>query len=162
MQSNLAIFDTRTRTIETVLTTSRHIEAPNWTPDGAALIVNGEGRLFRVPLARPQLAEIDTGFATRLNNDHGISPDGLTLVISDSTRTDGSCIYTLPVAGGEPRRVTEETPSYWHGWSPDGADPCLYRAAPVSLPDLHLPRRRRPGAPAHAGFRPLRRPGLYR
>ena len=42
------------------------------------------------------------------------------LAISDSTQTDGSCIYTLPIEGGEPNRVTSNVPSYWHGWSSDG------------------------------------------
>jgi Tol biopolymer transport system component len=26
----------------------------------------------------------------------------------------------LPIAGGTPRRITQKSPSYWHGWSPDG------------------------------------------
>jgi TolB protein len=64
---------------------------------------------------------IDTGFATRCNNDHGISPDGKELVISDQSQGDRkSLIYILPAAGGSPRKVTPLGPSYWHGWSPDG------------------------------------------
>jgi Tol biopolymer transport system component len=64
---------------------------------------------------------IDTGFATRCNNDHGISPDGTQLVISDQSQGDRrSRIYVLPIGGGTPQRVTELGPSYWHGWSPDG------------------------------------------
>ena len=96
------------------------IEAPNWHPDGY-LIVNGGGRIYRVPLERPDLIEIETGFATGCNNDHGLSPDGQWLAISDKVETGKSCIYTLPVEGGTPRRITEKVPSYWHGWSPDGA-----------------------------------------
>ena len=86
------------------------------------MIVNGDGHLFKLSVEAdtPTLHQIDTGFANRLNNDHGISPDGSMLVISDSTQTDGSCIYTLPVVGGEPTRITNDVPSYWHGWSPDG------------------------------------------
>lgn len=120
-RSELCICDPVTSAVESVLRSDRLIEAPNWTPDGSALIVNGDGLLFRVPLDAPQLIEIDTGFARALNNDHGISPDGRTLVISDKTETGLSTIYTLPFAGGTPRRVTEKVPSYWHGWSPDGA-----------------------------------------
>lgn len=121
MPSTLAIFDIADRTTHTVLVTDDHIEAPNWTRDGKALIVNGSGRLFAVPLDRPTLQPIDTGFATRINNDHGVSPDGTQLVISDATEHGQSCIYTLPVGGGVPQRVTANLPSYWHGWSPDGA-----------------------------------------
>jgi Tol biopolymer transport system component len=120
MKSIIAVMEIETGEETVILETERHVEAPNWTPDGAALIVNGEGALFRVPLAAPRLEKIGTGFADRLNNDHGISPDGKTLVISDSSRTGESCIYTLPIGGGEPERVTANVPSYWHGWSPDG------------------------------------------
>ena len=120
MTSRLAIFDLNSRTTETVLTDPGIIEAPNWAPDPRALIVNKEGRLFRVDLDRPELAMIDTGFATSCNNDHGLSPDGRLLAISDRSKTDASCIYVLPVGGGRPRRVTRKVPSYWHGWSPEG------------------------------------------
>jgi Tol biopolymer transport system component len=120
MTSQLMIHHLASGADTLVLETDVLIEAPNWAPDGAALIVNGDGLLFRVPLDRPALNQIDTGFATRLNNDHGISPDGSTLVISNHTVIGQSCVYTLPAAGGEPRRVTANTPSWWHGWSPDG------------------------------------------
>ena len=120
MLSRLAVFCLDDGSVETVFTTARHIEAPNWSVDGASLIVNGTGRLYRVPLATPALQEIDTGFAIKINNDHGVSPDGKTLVISDSSQ-GASSIYTLPISGGEPKRVTERAPSYWHGWSPDGS-----------------------------------------
>jgi len=104
-----------------VWVTTNHIEAPNWSHDGASLLFNGRGRIYRIPVTGGEPAVIDTGFATRCNNDHGISPDGTTLVISDQTQGDRkSRIYTLPIGGGTPKRVTEAGPSYWHGWSPDG------------------------------------------
>lgn len=120
MGSTLSIYALATGAVEDVLSTDRLIEAPNWTPDGAALIVNGDGRMFRVPIDAPDLIPIDTGHATACNNDHGISPDGTRLVISDSTDTGKSCIWVLPIAGGVPRRVTRQVPSWWHGWSPGG------------------------------------------
>jgi Tol biopolymer transport system component len=64
---------------------------------------------------------LDLGFATRCNNDHGLSPDGTRLAISDQSADGKSLIYTLPAGGGTPVRVTGSGPSYWHGWSPDGA-----------------------------------------
>ena len=104
-----------------VYTTTNRIEAPNWSRDGALLIFNGGGRLYRVPVAGGVPEVIDTGFATRCNNDHGLSPDGLLLVISDQSQGDHqSRIYTLPVRGGTPALLTKTGPSYWHGWSPDG------------------------------------------
>ena len=102
-------------------TTDELMEAPNWTPDGLSLIYNSKGRLFRIPVAGGAPQVIETGFATHCNNDHGLSPDGKTLVISDQSQDDRKPrIYTLPAAGGVPQPVTKLAPSYWHGWSPDG------------------------------------------
>jgi Tol biopolymer transport system component len=104
--------------------TNTRIEAPNWLHDGQTLIYNSGGRIYRVPVAGGTPEAIDTGPATRCNNDHGVSPDGTMLAISDQSQTrDGrrpSLIYTLPVAGGTPKLITPTGPSYWHGWSPDG------------------------------------------
>ncbi len=104
-----------------IYVTPGRIEAPNWTPDGNWLIFNRNGRIERLPAAGGQPQTIDTGFATRCNNDHGISPDGTSLAISDqSLEEHKSIIYIVPLAGGTPRRITQHSPSYWHGWSPDG------------------------------------------
>src|SRR5262249_34308528 len=103
------------------LCTPGRIEAPNWLRDGKTLIYNSRGRIFRIPASGGKPGAIDTGFAKRCNNDHGLSPDGKLLVISDQSQDDhNSRIYTLPVTGGSPKLVTELAPSYWHGWSPDG------------------------------------------
>src|SRR5204863_579465 len=61
-------------------------------------------------------------FATRNNNDHVLSFDGKMLGIShQGPETNGrSAVYVLPATGGKPRLVTAKTPSYFHGWSPDG------------------------------------------
>lgn len=101
--------------------TRSHIEAPNWLRDGKTLIYNSGGRLYRISATGGEPTVLDTGFATRCNNDHGVSPDGTQLVISDQSQGDRkSRIYTLPVTGGTPQLVTPMGPSYWHGWSPDG------------------------------------------
>jgi Tol biopolymer transport system component len=101
--------------------TTNLIEAPNWSRDGAALYFNSKGRIFRVAPSGGEPQPIDTGFAIRCNNDHGISPDGAQLVISDQSQGNRrSLIYTLPIGGGTPKLITETGPSYWHGWSPDG------------------------------------------
>jgi len=95
-------------------------EAPNWTKDNF-LIFNGEGRLHRIPADGGKPETIDTGFANRLNNDHVLSPDGAWIGISDQSQPPHeSQIYVVPVGGGTPRKVTQNSPSYLHGWSPDG------------------------------------------
>jgi Tol biopolymer transport system component len=117
--------------IDTVYSDDLHFEAPNWSRDGRFFIVNSAGRLYRLPArGGGRLVEIPTGFATRLNNDHGISPDGRQLVLShhaDEHITDpeqdwlASSIYVLPIEGSPtPVKITARAPSFWHGWSPDG------------------------------------------
>ncbi len=100
--------------------TTNHIEAPNWSRDGASFFFNRQGRIYRLPVTGGEPQRIDTGFANRCNNDHGISPDGTQLVISDQSEERHSLMYTLPISGGTPKRITRLGPSYWHGWSPDG------------------------------------------
>ncbi len=100
--------------------TRDHIEAPNWSRDGKYFLFNRSGRIYKLPIAGGEPHLLDTGFATRCNNDHGISPDGTQLVISDQSQERKSLIYIVPITGGTPRRVTRLGPSYWHGWSPDG------------------------------------------
>jgi WD40 repeat protein len=98
-----------------------HFEAPNWSRDGKFLVFNQDGTLRRLPLDGSEPAPISTGPQIHCNNDHGISPDGKLLAISDQTGDDHkSRVYVLPLAGGTPRLVTANAPSYWHGWSPDG------------------------------------------
>ena len=121
IRSTLTLYNVTTGSQRTVLQSDQVIEAPNWSPCGTFLIVNGNGALFRLNLDdTSKLIPIKTGTLTALNNDHGISPDGATLAISDSPGRGTSCIYTVPITGGSPTRITENTPSYWHGWSPDG------------------------------------------
>jgi hypothetical protein len=98
------------------------MESPHFSPDGAALYYNHDGRIKRVALGAPAApVTVDTGALVRCNNDHGLSPDGTQLVVSDLTETGKSLMYLLPVAGGTPRRVAVGEPAYWHGWSPDGS-----------------------------------------
>jgi TolB protein len=99
------------------------LEAPNYLPDGKKLLFNADGSLFTIAIDGGTPQKLNTGFANRNNNDHGISFDGKMLAIShhrEGLPGGGSTVYVLPLAGGTPRQVTEKTPSYWHGWSPDG------------------------------------------
>ena len=106
---------------QVVYLTQGRFEAPNWTRDGKSFLFNRDGHIERLPVAGGKPEMIDTGFATRCNNDHGISPDSTQLAISDQSQEDHhSLVYLVPVAGGTPRRITQKSPSYWHGWSPDG------------------------------------------
>ena len=126
--SHLEILDVESGQLELIHSSAEPFEAPNWTPDDAALIYNVSGTgperglLRRFDLQSRQSTVIDTGFANRNNNDHVLSFDGTMLGISHhSAEHDGqSIIYTLPATGGTPKLVTPQGPSYLHGWSPDG------------------------------------------
>jgi TolB protein len=126
--SVLHILDIDSGQSQTLFASAQPIEAPNWTTDGSALIYNISGRsgdwgaLVRYDLATKQKSIINTGFCKRNNNDHVIAFDGNTLAISSQDTGHGgqSCIFTVPLTGGVPKRVTTAVPSYAHGWSPDG------------------------------------------
>lgn len=97
------------------------IEAPNWTQDGKFLVYNSRGHLYTYELATGAIGELESGFAVDCNNDHVLAPDNSEIAISHFTYADAtSRIYIIPFAGGSPRLVTEQGPSYLHGWSPDG------------------------------------------
>lgn len=124
IRSALKTVDITSGTVETVYTELRHFEAPNWSRDGRFFLINSKGRLYTLDARDPkELRPINTGFATRANNDHGISPDGKALVISHELTEDWltSTLFYLPIGGSaSPRRITTKSPSFWHGWSPDG------------------------------------------
>jgi TolB protein len=98
-----------------------NLQAPNWSGDGTFLVFNKDHRICRFAIGSSGPSVIDTGSLALINDDHGISPDGKLLAISDRGGADGtSRVYVLPIGGGTPREVTVHGPSYFHGWSPDG------------------------------------------
>jgi Tol biopolymer transport system component len=96
-------------------------EAPNWTPDGQSLVVNGDGLLYSVQVGGGGgIVQVPLGDIPPINNDHVLSPDGTTVYVS----ADDGHLYAVPFATGEPRRVSNDHgPTfhyYLHGVSPDG------------------------------------------
>lgn len=118
----------------------RKIEAPNWSRDGQ-LVYNSGGLIYRIPAAGGEPVAIDTGPRTRNNNDHGISPDGTQLIISDQSEPDNhSRIYVLPISGSsDPKLMVGNPtgPSYWHAWTPDGST-IAYTANRASTDDFDI------------------------
>jgi len=96
-------------------------QAPNWTPDGKTLIYNSSGKLYNFDLATRESTVLNTDFVTKNNNDHVLTFDGKQLGISSSAEENKgqSVVYSVPVTGGIPKKITTESPSYFHGWSPD-------------------------------------------
>ena len=99
------------------------LEAPNWTLQGDALILNGAGTLWRIPVDKPELKPIAIEAVPPVNNDHVLDPDGEHIYLS---AYDDWQIYRAPLAGGTAVRVTgNEGPEglmhFLHGVSPDGS-----------------------------------------
>jgi TolB protein len=94
-------------------------EAPNWSLDGATLYVNGEGRLWAIPLdSASSPRRIDFEDTPAFNNDHVLDPGGSAIFLS---ALDGQ-IYRGALDGSSIHRVTdqEEVWHFLHGVSPDG------------------------------------------
>ena len=104
---------------------SDRLEAPNWMPDGKKLLFNEGGSLYTIPIVGGVPEKLNTGTINSINNDHVISFNGKMLGISSNREGlpgGGSTVYILPLAGGEPQLITESTPSYLHGWNPNGKE----------------------------------------
>lgn len=95
------------------------LEAPNWTRDGRALVLNGDGRLWTLDLADTQLEGVALARLPALNNDHVLASDGEHIHVS----ADDGHIYRAPLRGGTATRVTDDDgwSHFLHGASPDGA-----------------------------------------
>ncbi|MDA0194316.1 MAG: hypothetical protein O2887_04505 [Bacteroidetes bacterium] len=89
-----------------------HFESPHYTPSGDSLIYNAGGHLYKIPVGGGITKIVNTGSANGIINYHGYSPDGKTLVITDTTNQNYAMIYTLPAMGGEPTLITEFGPWY--------------------------------------------------
>jgi TolB protein len=118
-------FDVRTSS-STLLyeTDALLLEAPNWTAMGNALILNGDGVLWRLGVDTPGLEPIIIEGVPPLNNDHVLDPDGTHIFLS---AYDDWQLYRAPLKGGAAIKVTgKENPEglmhFLHGVSPDGRE----------------------------------------
>lgn len=125
LASRLETIDVFTGARKIIHESEGRLEAPNWMPDNKRLLYNEKGSLYAIAVTGGAPEKLNTGTVSRNNNDHGISFDGKMLAISSSRQGmpgGGSSVYVLPLTGGEPKLITQETPSYWHGWSPGGKE----------------------------------------
>ena len=111
----------------TVIETRQGVyESPNWAPDTKSLLINDNGRFFRIPLLDPPAGgprqPFDTGDASGCWGEHGFSPDGKRYAISCRAPDEhGPDVQIVLATGGAARRLTHQPISFFHGWSPDGA-----------------------------------------
>jgi Tol biopolymer transport system component len=96
------------------------LEAPNWTLDGSALILNGDGKLWSLDVGTCAVAQVPLTGVPDLNNDHVLAPDGEQIFLSAN---DGH-IYRAELNGGAAERITNDDGSFHflHGVSPDGQE----------------------------------------
>lgn len=125
LRSKLYVYDLRTGKSQLVFTAAAIWEAPNWSPDGKYLISNSGGTIYS--LAFKADGSLDTPLKLgipaeyRCNNDKAISPDGKQLAFSATLPpAKNSQVFLADSAGANPKLMTRDTPSYFHGWSPDG------------------------------------------
>ncbi len=124
VRSRISIYDLESKTVRVIYSADTLWEAPNWSPDGKYLIANSGGAIYRFAVegdgtSRPEKLALDGSY--RCNNDKSLSPDGKKLAFSaDHPPARGSQVFVANADGSAPRLLTPNTPSYFHGWSPDG------------------------------------------
>lgn len=135
--SVINVFDTQTGTSTAIYEMGELIEAPNWTLDGKWLIVNGDGRLWRIsPDGNEGPNRINTVPVENWNNDHCLSPDGKHIYVS---ALDGH-VYHVSLEGGAPKKISEDQEGearymyFLHGVSPDDKT-LAYVALEMFAPD---------------------------
>ncbi len=124
LRSKVVVYNIADGKSHVVFTDDTIWEAPNWSPDGKALIVNHNGAIYRLELAADGTAKpvkLALGQELNCNNDKSLSPNGRQLAFSaGSPSSPGSEVYLASADGTGAQQITHETPSYFHGWSPDG------------------------------------------
>lgn len=120
-RSEIRVVDIHERSTTLVHASDRTLfEAPNWSRDGGALILNADGGLWslELPGVNPPRRVVFDGDLPELNNDHVLSPDGDGIYMS----ADDGHIYRGAIAGGAVSRITEREHvwHFLHGVSPDG------------------------------------------
>jgi len=122
--SRLEILDIADGSRKVIHEATGRFEAPNYMPDGKRLLFNEGGSLYTIPVEGGTPEKLNTGSVGGINNDHMISFDGKMLGISSNRAggSTGSYVHVLPLSGGEPKLVTDASPSYLHGWAPGGKE----------------------------------------
>ena len=123
LSSRLFIYDLHDGSSRLVYSADSIWEAPNWSPDGKYLIANSGGGIYKFVLkpdgmVEPQRLAVPANF--QCNNDKGISPDGKKIAFSATVPPHkGSQVFLAEADGSNVKLVAAESPSYFHGWSPD-------------------------------------------
>ena len=124
LRSHLFIYDLRSGASHEIFTADTVWEAPNWSPDGTYLISNSGGHIYKFVLKPDGTSETPQKLAIpddhRCNNDKAISPNGKMLAFSANVPPQrGSQVFLANADGSDVKLMAADSPSYFHGWSPD-------------------------------------------
>jgi TolB protein len=124
LRSNVYVYDLHDGSSHLVYSADQIWEAPNWSPDGKYLILNSGGAIYKLVLKKDGTAETPQKLAIpasyQCNNDKAISPNGRMIAFSASVAPHkGSQVFLANADGTDVKLVAEDSPSYFHGWSPD-------------------------------------------
>ena len=123
--SRLEVMDVWSGHRKVIYESTGRFEAPNFMPGGKKLLFNKDGFLYTIPVEGGTPEKFPVGDLDRINNDHGISFDGKWVAVShhrSGLKGGGSTVYVMPMAGGTPKLLTPQTPSYFHGWAPNNKE----------------------------------------
>lgn len=120
VEASLEIIDIETGARRVVHVSREELGAPNFSRDGRELYYNSGVELIAIPVAGGAPRVIHSVSHANGAHDHGPSPDGTQIAVSDYDANNVSFIHLVPTGGGEARQLTAQGPSYFHGWSPDG------------------------------------------
>ena len=119
-------------------------EGPNVAPDGTYLLINANGRLWKVPYLDPKTPHggepepFDIGDLKGCWGEHGFSPDGKWLAVSCSLPgSEWPDVFVVPAAGGAARQVTHQPIAFFRGWSPDSHTIVFASKTPDGNADLY-------------------------
>ncbi len=97
------------------------LEAPNWTRDGAAFILNGAGKLWRFEVGSRAISQVPLTGVPDLNNDHVAGAGRHRHLPLGERRPHLPC---RALGGGAATRLTDDDGyfHFLHGVSPDGKE----------------------------------------
>ncbi|MBQ7059942.1 MAG: TolB family protein [Firmicutes bacterium] len=122
-KSFLNVMDIETGEVKVLASFDKVIEAPNWLKKTDELVFNSEGLIYAYSMQTGEIRKVETGDCVRCNNDHVLAADESAIAVSNTPvmKTGwGSYVYIIPFETGVPRQITPKSPSFLHGWSPDG------------------------------------------
>jgi TolB protein len=123
LRSRMFVYDLRDGSSHQIYTADSIWEAPSWSPDGKYLIANSGGVIYKLTLTPDGTVErrnlaIPENY--RCNNDKALSPDGTKIAFSATVSPNkGSQVFLADADGTNIKLMTQDVPSYFHGWSPD-------------------------------------------